>query len=223
MKAQVTPSVSYALPLRYRDYVEALSLRNPSLLALHKFLSNPKARRHGCRLGLLEFYEDRQSPVVRRDIDINELSLTWQDDNGKRSKEALGERMQGQVLIVEDLTVGVIEQLGTRLNLDPMFLAMHLHTVQRKGMRHQTPDDANLPSRFRSANYINITYQHAVTSDDKSVLGKRLLRDTAIDRKIAFLKSGTLGFAQHCTSVVKLQHSPNCWLGTFAPCCNGQN
>lgn len=213
MKAQVRQSVSHASSSRYRHYVEALALRNPSLSALHKFLSNPKARRQGCRLGALDFHRGKHTPVPRRDIDIEQLPHELHNVADVKSTKPVPGQLQGRILVVEDLTVNVIELLGAQLDLDPVFLAIHLHTVQRRGMRHQTPDDANLPSRFRSTEYINISYQHATRSDDQTVLGKQLLRDAAIDRKLVYLRSGAFGFAQYCTSVVKIQRSTDFWLG----------
>lgn len=213
MKVHARPSVSYASRPRYRDYVEALSLRNPSLSALHKFLSNPKARRHGCRLGALDFRKGSQRAVARRKIDIGELYQELHNTAMVKGTKPNSEDLQGRILIMEDLTVHVIELLGAELNLDPTFLAMHLHTVQRKGMQHQIPDDATLPSRSRSTDYMNISYQHATKSDDQKVLGKQFLRDAAIDRKLVYLRSGAFGFAQYCTSVVKVQRSANFWLG----------
>lgn len=90
-------------------------------------------------------------------------------------------------MIIEDLTVDVIELLGCELDIDPLFLAMHLHTVYRTGMRHQTPDETTLPSRLHAHDYINISYHHPVMCDDVYPFGGRMIRDAAIDRKLVFL------------------------------------
>jgi len=189
----------------YTDYVRTLCSRNPSLFALHSFLSNPKARANGCHAAALDFWHGEPLPKSRHIQDIDSLQVEW-----KRTDNLPG-HLQGRILIIEDLTAPVVELLGS-LDIDPLFLALHLHTVQRSSMHHQTPDEATLPSRLQEQNYINIVYHHPVTCNNGNV-GRRLIGDTAIDRKLLFLRSTNIGLAQHCVSIIRFPSKDDFWLG----------
>jgi hypothetical protein len=199
----------------YKDYVRTLCTANPSLLSLHTFLTNPKARDHGCHATALDFQRDPTQPIVRQ---IPTLEHLLDECRGKVS-EVRGEGrtkdhlLFGRILIFEDLTVNVIQLLGIELDLDPLFFATHLHTVHRTGMRHQTPDDAILPSRLHGSNYVNVSYHQPVTSDVAFPSGGKYTMDSAIDRKLVFLRATSIGLAQHRVSVIKLRRTQNFWLG----------
>ncbi|RYN81861.1 hypothetical protein AA0117_g2404 [Alternaria alternata] len=89
---------------------------------------------------------------------------------------------------------------------------MHLHTVHRTGMRHQMPDEATLPSRLRSNDYINISYHRPVTCDNVGVSGGKWIRDAAVDRKVVLLRSTTIALASHCASVIKVRRGKDFWI-----------
>lgn len=202
----------------YKDYVEALCPRNPSLLTLHGFLSHPRARRHGCRLAALDFRKGIIHPISRQIIDVDYLpdelhSNAKASHKDKDDLQDLNHPLQGRILIIEDLTVDVVERLGIELDIDPLFFALHLHTTHRTGMRNPTPDEATLPSRLRSKDYINISYHRPVTCRDGDLSNGRFVRDIAIDRKLVFLRSTKIGLAQHRASVIKVQHPDGFWLG----------
>ncbi|KAF2262814.1 hypothetical protein CC78DRAFT_448030, partial [Lojkania enalia] len=128
------------------------------------------------------------------------------------------------ILIIEDLTKSVIELLATELEIDPLFFAMHLHTIQRAGMQSQAPDQATLPSRLLPLEYINISYHRAVTSDTLTPFGGKLVRDTVLDRKLVFLQSTNIGLAQHYpkrgTMLNDLQYY---WSHYIPPCFDPKN
>jgi hypothetical protein len=150
------------------------------------------------------------------DIDCIVSEVRGQDICSLGEKTANAENhLQGRILIIEDLTVELIELLGSELDLDPLFLATHLHTVHRTGMRHQTPDDATLPSRLYGKDYVNISYHQPVSSKVSYPSGSRFSLDTAIDRKLVFLRATSIGLVQHRVSVIKIQRSPDFWLGAF--------
>ncbi|KAF1952201.1 hypothetical protein CC80DRAFT_423005 [Byssothecium circinans] len=116
------------------------------------------------------------------------------------------------MLIIEDLTPDVIELLGSTLDIDPLLFALHLHTTQRNDSRSQSPVDATLPSRLVSQSYITTTYHQPLTCDKKPSDGWKFERDMAIDRKLVFIRSTSIGLAQHCVSVVKVQQSQDFWI-----------
>jgi len=200
----------FAAAPRYRDYVAALCRRNPSLLTLKTFLSDPKARHYGCRMAALDFREGFSRPSMRHVVDGDCLSkeLLGKLERGNEG----GHPLQGRILVIEDMTVGILELLGAELDIDPLFFAMHLHTVHRTGMRHQMPDEATLPSRLRSSDYINISYHRPVTCDNVDGSGGKWIRDAAVDRKVVLLRSTTIALASHCASVIKVKHSNGFWI-----------
>jgi hypothetical protein len=199
---------------RYRDYVAALCQRNPSLLTLKNFLCNPKARHHGCRMAALDFRKGLSKPTMRRIADIDYLpnELLGKADDDLTHKLEYSHPFQGRIIILEDLTVDVVEILGAELDIDPLFFAMHLHTVHRTGMRHQMPDEATLPSRLRSNEYINISYHRPFTCDNEDFPAGKWIRDAAVDRKVVLLRSTTIALASHCASIIKIQRSNGFWI-----------
>jgi hypothetical protein len=210
-------SKSYASS-NYKDYVEALCPRNPSLLTLHGFLSHPRARHHGCRFAALDFRKGVPDPISRQSIEADYLPVELHGNHKASHKDKndwqhLNNPLQGRILIIEDPTVDVIELLGVELDIDPLFFALHLHTTHRTGMRNPTPDEATLPSRLRSKDYINISYHRPVTCREGDHSNGRFIRNTAIDRKLVFLRSTAIGLAQHRASVIKVQHPDGFWLG----------
>lgn len=210
-----TPTVSLNA---YQDYVRALCSRHPSLSALSSFLTDPHARTSGCRAISLEFRSGAACADIRSIKHISRLRSEFEratKTNMEKPCDDHHQQIQGRILIIEDLTVEVVALLGTELAIDPLFLATHLHTVHRTGLRHQTPDDANLPSRLHQSDYINIAYHQSVTCNDVFPAGARFMTDTAINRKLVFLRATNIGLAQHRVSVVKLRQGDGFWLGKF--------
>jgi hypothetical protein len=207
-------SKSYKSVSPYSEYVKALSHRNPCLLNLYNFLTYPKARKHGSRAAALDFRAGFEHPVTRSIADIGTLPAELHNKASTESGKGKYP-LQGRILIIEDLTKDVVELLGSTLEIDPLFFAMHLHTNHRTGMRQQTPDEATLPSRLINQNYMNFSYHRSITCENVDPFGGRLLRDTSIDRKLVFLRSTTIGLAQHCVSVMKIQLKNGFWLGVY--------
>jgi hypothetical protein len=206
----------------YTDYVQTLCTSNPSLLTLQSFLTNPKARSYGCHATALDFEQGLYVPIIRRISDIDCLSYEFEQraiPHPNEKNPANSQHVQGRILIIEDLTVDVIQMIGCELDLDPLFLATHIHTTHRTDMRHQTPDDATLPSRVFDHDYVNISYHQPVTSDVAYPTGGRFSLDAAIDRKLVFLRATTIGLVQHRVSVVKVRRTPHFWLGKCTSNC----
>ena len=206
----------YNVLLTYTDYIQALCTRNPSLRTLHSFLINPNARNHGWQATALDFRHGasipKSRPIYNMDHLIYEIRLKTSSSMRKGDPE-VDCPLHGRILVIEDLTAEIIQMLGSELDLDPLFLATHLHTVHRTGMRHQTPDDATLPSRLRGRDYLNVSYHQPVSSDVAYPSGSRFSLDTAIDRKLVFLRGTNIGLVQHRVSIIKLRQSSGLWLG----------
>lgn len=205
----------YKVSRSYTDYIQALCTRNPSLRNLYSFLANPRARKHGCLATALDFREGTSTPTSRRIPDMNYLSHEFAKkiDLDQREEKAIGDSLQGRILIIEDLTVDIIQLVGSELDIDPLFLANHLHVVHRTGMRHQTPDDATLPSRLSQTDYVNISYHQPVTCDKAFPYGDKFTVDASINRKLVFLRATSIGLAQHRVSIIKIRRNPKLWIG----------
>jgi len=214
-----TGESSYSGLHEYSQYIQGLCSRNPSLRTLHSFLVNPNARSHGCPITALDFRHGTSLPESRAiyDLDqlINEVRFETSSSMRKEPSGADGQ-VHGRLLIIEDLTAEIIQLLGSELDLDPLFLATHLHTVHRTGMRHQTPDDATLPSRLRGRDYLNVSYHQPVSSDVPYTSGNRFSLDTGIDRKLVFLRATNIGLVQHRVSIIKVRQSSGHWLGELS-------
>ncbi|KAI9675558.1 MAG: hypothetical protein M1822_008911 [Bathelium mastoideum] len=123
------------------------------------------------------------------------------------------EPLQGRLLIIEDLTRDVIEELGDMLNIDPLFFASHIHTPRKGEADFQSPDTSTLPSRTRPRDFANIHYHRSLTFDVNPPR-KRLLRQANIDRKVMILPGSTpvIGLAQHCVSIYRIDYT-SYWIG----------
>ncbi len=118
----------------YRNYVESLCLRNRRLQVLSNFLSQEKSTRHACRVAVLDFRRGIDHVISRSINDTDHLSNDLRGCSKGDSLD-LKNRLQGRIIIVEDLTQDVIELLGSRLDIDPLFFALHLHTTHRTSMK----------------------------------------------------------------------------------------
>lgn len=204
----------------YRAYVEAQSSHNPCLLNLRDFLSNPNPNRNACRVASLDFFVDSTHPIsrlVRPDHLLSELELgnsahVHPEDSDKEGEPIEGCPLQGRILIIEDLAKDLVELLGSTLDIDPLFFAMHMHSPQKKGSDRQSPDLATLPSRLRKQDYANILYHRPIIFDTRHLPGGRLLRKANIDRKVMILPSTRIGLAQHCASIIRIPLKNNCWI-----------
>ena len=191
----------------YSYYVKAQSVCNPCLLNLDNFLTIPTAGHGCCRIVALDFRRDVQVPFLRTKIPQDDLPTKLRSDGD------LINPLQGRIFIIEDLTKDLIELLGSELEIDPLFFAMHLHASQKVGLSRQTPNEATLPSRLLSQDYINISYHRSVATDNVHNKWSRYVRNTVINRKLVFLPSTKIGLAQHCASVVKIEGKRSFWIG----------
>lgn len=200
----------------YKDYIETLCARNPSLLTLHAFLSHPRVPGYDCRLAALDFRKGIIDPIARQPIEVNGLPYEL-NSKAEASHEAnweyVAHELRGRILVIDDLTAEIIELLGTQLDIDPLFFALHLHVAHRTNMSSSIPEQATLPSRIRSKDYINISYHRPVIFDKGNVSNDSFTRNTSINRKLVFLRSTGIGLAQHRASVIKVQRQDDFWLG----------
>jgi len=189
---------------------------------LYQFLSEPKAQTT-CRICAIDFHAGMEMPMIRDSIKASDLDMEIRElpassvDDSKQHQGTKGSReeIQGKILIIEDPTKDIIELLGIELDIDPLFFALHLHTVRRTGSRYQTPDEATLPSRILTQDFTNILYHRAVTTDEALPFKGRFLRSTSINRKLVFLRSTKIALVQHCASVIRVRNRKGSWLGKY--------
>ncbi|KAH8723478.1 hypothetical protein GQ44DRAFT_774075 [Phaeosphaeriaceae sp. PMI808] len=210
------PKTQYHKPrLSYKDYVHFLCSHNPSLITLDKFLSRKYNQNYPCRFAALDFRAGDSFPISRQLVDLNHLRHEL-GEKGDTTRIFQGSNannpLEGRILIIEDLTVDIIEYLGSEFDIDPLFFATHLHTMHRTGRHHPTPDEAILPSRLKYRDYINISYHRPVTADQKCTHSDKFIRATSIDRKLVFLQSPAIGLAHHRASIIKIRRDDNFWL-----------
>lgn len=203
---------------QYQQFVNNLCLRNPSLQALSTVLAKPYSQTHSCKIFALDFGDGSISPDIRKIKDTDHLVSEFsrgKESDQKSSNTSTDHQLHGRLLIIEDLTVEVVVALGTELDIDPLFLAKHIHTAHRTGMQHQTPDDATLPSRLPESDYVNISYHEPVVCSNTFPSGAKFVTNAAIKRKLVFLRGTGIGLAQHRASVIKVARKDRFWLGEY--------
>lgn len=204
--------MTYKSSLSYQSYVNALCTRIPSLMTLSQFLSEPKTPSSG-RICAIDFLVGLDQPEIRTDIKSNELKRFIRDEPKRETFRGEVEALEGRILLIEDLSRDIVELLGSELAIDPLFFALHLHTVRRTGSRHQTPDEATLPSRLSSRDFINVSYHRALVSDTATPHKSRFLRTCKVGRKLVFLRSTRIALAQHGASLIRIKNRLGSWLG----------
>lgn len=163
-----------------------------------------------CQIARLEFRRDTVKPQYRR-LEFSELSSELSQDNMKMGYETLG-----QMIVIEDLSPDVVEELGSHLSIDPMFFASHINAAYCD-IEWQTPDFATLPSRRLYNNFVNIQYHRAIVLQKEPDLSIKLLRDMNIGRKIVILppiRSICIALVQHGCSVLRDTRKGGSWLCT---------
>lgn len=136
----------------YQAYVTARTRRNPCLQNLSDFLQSDKSRQRACQVDCLEF-SSLSGVTIRKSLDLRSLASF---PNNKTKG------IRGRLLIVEDLSIDVIETLGSALNLDPSFFASHIDVAQVDLLGSKRLCTATLPSKATSQNFLNLHYHRVL-------------------------------------------------------------
>ncbi|KAK8139255.1 hypothetical protein PG984_002635 [Apiospora sp. TS-2023a] len=98
-----------------------------------------------------------------------------------------------------------MEELGTRLAIDPMFFAAHVHSGWRE-LEAATPKYCELPSQAQQQqSFVTFHYHRALVYPDIASQDYKLLRQSNINRKVIVFppaQGRRLGLAKHCCSVL---------------------
>lgn len=193
----------------YQDFVKGQTCRNPSLSALRRFLASKNPEQETCRIAIVGFM-DGDNPPTHEEIKPEELRRQLQ------LLDAKPRTCQHHMIIIEDLTRQIIEDLGSTLNIDPFFFASHLYAVS--GLTSaRAPPNSLLPSRKKAQNFSNILYHRILQISTPSISARKLLRRMNIPRRAVFLpkiRDLQLAVVQHAFSVLKCIKADGTWLCT---------
>lgn len=194
----------------YLENVNTQSIYNPCLFNLESFLSNQTSSHGRCRVRTLDFREGIKGVSSQTLVALNDLPSKLQSDDKHDNP------LQGRIFIIEDLTKEIVELLGSQLDVDPLFFAMHLHVDQRRRLKYHSPSEATLPTRLLDQNYINMSYHRSVVTDSPHDQKARYLRNTAINRKLVLIPYSNIGLVQHGTSIIRTKPKDSFWTGNSA-------
>ena len=198
----------------YTDYVIAHSRRNPCLTNLCHFLAE-NLPRNSPRIVSLMLSEPEKSPI-RQDLNFGSLQSLLTDPCLKKSSN----KPLGQLLIVEDLTNDLVELLGSKLDIDPLFFASHIYGPE-VNIQSSKPATAILPSQRRKQNFVSLQYQHSLEFDDHATGLRKLSSEGNVPRKVMVLprtQNTNIGLAQHSCSVLLTDVKGDGWLGERRNC-----
>ncbi|KAI0440246.1 hypothetical protein F4803DRAFT_528000 [Xylaria telfairii] len=213
LKQRRTLEMDKQRKLSYAELIEANCSRNPCLLALRAFLSNPTAgTTHTERITSLNFSPGDTNPVLKR-ITPSDLTREIQEIIPPDEKH-LSPTMAGQIFLIENISRESVSALGSILNIDPIFFASHIHSAWRD-VESQSPKFCELPSQMRQQNFATFSYHQSLLFPEIEERDYRLLCPSNVPRKIAVLsgvKGQRVGLAQRCCSVFTVQRDIG-WLG----------
>ena len=196
--------------MRYREYVNAQKSRNPCLTGLSEYLTRP-ARSRRCRIIALDFFHGAELPR-RSEIFASDLNtrLQWDTQNSESSD---GRHLLGQLLLIEDISPELIEDLGSKLVIDPWFFASYVNSPWRTS-RFMTPQNCCLPSRAKSQNFLPLYYHRSLSFPGVKPQRNGFLRNINQFRKMALIQrtGPCVGLAQHACAVF-LKKTKSSWIG----------
>ena len=108
-----------------------------------------------------------------------------------------------------------IEVLGSRLDVNPLFFASHIHSPYNK-VSIPLPSTSVLPSELNSQNFLGLQYHRAVEFSNNPAPLRRLSSTGNVPRKLMILPAVNdmyIGFTQHCCSVSSADAKSSAWIG----------
>ncbi|GFN14759.1 KR domain family protein [Aspergillus tubingensis] len=177
--------------------------QNPSSLdSLCEFLSTPRSDQQTSRLGVLEFTHPNCPPVYRkidhqcllRDLVSEETNLT---ESGS---------LYGRIVLVENISRGIVEILGSTLGIDPLFFKAHIgrNGCSRNPMFEYADDS--------SQQFLTCHYPRAITLEgvQGSVESENYVRQINVDRDALLLHS-----TPENTFNALIQHRCSVWVKSY--------
>ena len=198
--------------MRYKDQIDAQNTRNPCLTELSEYLTRPGLLQK-CRIVILEFFDGTELPTYS-ELAPEDLDTRLQCDGQERLPQATTPRLLGQLLIIEDISPELIERLGSRLDIEPLFFATYIHSLWRRSGFH-APQTCCLPSRQRTQNFVSLVYHKSVTFTGTKPNRVKFLMDSNQHRKVTVLPESTgpwVGLVKHNCAVLLKETKPS-WVG----------
>ena len=194
--------------MRYRDCVNAQKSRNPCLTGLSEYLTCPTPSKK-CRIVALTFSHGVELPTCT-ELAASDLKTRLQCN--VQDFESSDSVHLGHLWLIEDISPELIEDLGSKLDIDPWFFASYVHRSWRS-TRFTTPQNCCLPSRERSQNFLPIYYHKCLSLTGVEPQRNGFLRNINQYRKVALIQSTgrRVGLAQHDCAVF-LKKTESSWI-----------
>jgi hypothetical protein len=142
--------MSHTKEVTYGEYISAISQEHRRLSGLCEVLSQkqPVAKP---KITLLDYYNtDRRTPIQSEPDGYQNITINPQN-------------CYGRVILTEDIHGPMIENLGTELDIDPLFFACHISS-RLEGQLDQlfaSPRE-HVPSQSMRKGYLHLQYQRAL-------------------------------------------------------------
>lgn len=195
--------------LLYHHFIRRRSHINPCIGALTNYVeAAPKSPGNSC---ILEYSADNASPPIYTFIAETDLPRAIE---AKTASSAAG-----MVLLVENISPGLVVYLGSLLDIDPLFFAGHVNTDFKEIEKAPLPPSLALfPSHIAERGYLHIHYQQVIDLGSAEQFkhsayvlktGSNIPRNT---RRLPPLSGRQLALTRGCCSVL-LKPYKKSWVG----------
>lgn len=198
----------------YAQRVAHEKIRNPCLSDLHEFIRRPAPSTDPTRIVSLNFVAGGIAPEVCEIAPTGlceELSKDVRNSAGTASNRP---KLIGRVLIIEYISKELIEDLGTRFDIDPWFFASYIRQAWRN-TKTQSTQNCTIPSRERMQNFVALNYHRSLSFGALDAEYVQLRRQSQHERKVFVMPAmggERIGLAQHCCSVLMVRRPNERWV-----------
>ncbi|KAF2106668.1 hypothetical protein BDV96DRAFT_507425 [Lophiotrema nucula] len=187
-------------------------IRNPCLTDLHEFLRRPGPAIDRSRIVSLDFLAG--DPVsTAREVQTADLQAEWDIEGGSSITAWSDLKRLGQVLIIEEISKELIEDLGSRFDIDPWFFASYIRRAWRNTNTQNTAT-CTLPSRERNQDFLPLYYHRTLSFESIGAELVQLRRKSQHERKVFVMPKMAgerIGLAQHFCSILLIQCGSHGW------------
>ncbi|KAI0020004.1 hypothetical protein F4780DRAFT_395409 [Xylariomycetidae sp. FL0641] len=198
----------------YKDYVRQLTIQNPSLASLSRFLdSSAPSESELSKIDIIRV-DDEGLTQQKGGFDIEKMT---REITALQHQQA--RRRDGLVIIIEDPGAVEMETLGELLDVNPFFFCGHVaSTYEKFEAGPLSPLMALPPSRLCTQEYINIHFQRVIDFGHESAVDPpfyKVATENIVPRNVRLLSplSGRrLGLARSCCSVLSKACDNGSWI-----------
>lgn len=198
----------------YRDFVDFRQQRNPCVGGLSSFLATYRLPEDSCKIYIADL-----NPESSTDVSTQRLKMVHTGE----LPSALDPSQPGRprVIIIEDLHPSVLQILGSKLDIDPLFFADYVLTkFENLESAPAPPSVALTPSQIRSqGSWFHIHYQQVIDLGQESAAHFPWVLNTLANvpravRRLPLLQGRQLGIVRGCCSILT-KHLNQSWLGLY--------